>query len=56
MERKKNESLEEELSKLKEGFQNPRKNYEESKQTIIDLKIQLEESKVIEETHDKTLE
>jgi hypothetical protein len=37
--RKKNKSLKEELSKLKEGFQNPGKNSEESKQTIINLRI-----------------
>jgi hypothetical protein len=29
--RKKNKSLEEELNKLKEGFQNPIKNYKEAK-------------------------
>jgi hypothetical protein len=29
--RKKNKSLKEDLIKLKEGFQNPRKNYEETK-------------------------
>jgi hypothetical protein len=40
--RKKNKSLKEELSKLKEGFQNPSKNYEEAKKTIIDINIQLE--------------
>jgi chromosome segregation ATPase len=54
--RKKNKSLKEELSKLKEGFQNPRKNSEEAKQTIIDLRIQLEEAKVIEETLKRQLE
>jgi hypothetical protein len=56
IERKKNKSLKEELSKLKEGFQNPRKNSEEAKKTIIDLRIQLEESKVIEETLKRQLE
>jgi hypothetical protein len=54
--RKKNKSLKEELSKLKEGFQNPNKNYEETKHTIIDLRIQLEEEKVIEETLKRQLE
>jgi len=37
--RKKKWSLKEELGKPKEGFQNPRKNSEEAKQTIIDLRI-----------------
>jgi hypothetical protein len=54
--RKKNKSLKEDLSKLKEGFQNPRKNSEESKQTIIDLRIQLEEDKLIEETLKRQME
>jgi chromosome segregation ATPase len=54
--RKKNKSLKEVLSKLKKGFQNPRKNYEEAKQTIIDLRIHLEESKVIKETLREKLE
>jgi hypothetical protein len=40
--RKKNKYLKEELSKLKKGFQNLRKNSEESKQTIIDIRIHLE--------------
>jgi predicted acetyltransferase len=47
---KKNKSLKEELSKLKEDFQNPSKHFEGAKQAIIDLRIQLVESKVIEET------
>jgi hypothetical protein len=34
--RKKNKSLKEELSKLKEGFQNSSKNFEEAKKNIID--------------------
>jgi hypothetical protein len=54
--RKKKKSLKEELSKLKEGFQNHRKNYEEAKYTIIDLRIQLEIAKVIEETLKRQLE
>jgi hypothetical protein len=41
IERKKNKSLKEELSKLKEGFQNPRKNSKEAKKIIIDVRIQL---------------
>jgi hypothetical protein len=49
-ERKKNKSLKEELIKLKEGSQNPNKNFEEVQQIIINLKVQLEEAKVIEET------
>jgi hypothetical protein len=53
--KKKNNSLKEELSKLKEGFQNPSKNYEEAKQAIIDLKIHLEEAKVIKETLNRQL-
>jgi hypothetical protein len=40
--RKKNKSLKEELSKLKEGFQNPSKDSEEAKKTIIDINIHLE--------------
>jgi len=50
IERKKKKSLKEELSKLNKGFQNPRKNSEEAKKTIIDLRIHLEKAKVIEET------
>jgi len=38
---KTNESLKEEIIKLKEIFQKPSKNFEESKQTIIDIRIQL---------------
>jgi hypothetical protein len=38
------------LIKLKEGFQNPNKNSEEVQQIIINLRFQLEEAKVIEET------
>jgi hypothetical protein len=49
-ERRKNKSLKEELIKLKEGSQNPNKNSEEVQQIIINLKVQLEEAKVIEET------
>jgi hypothetical protein len=44
-ERKKNKSLKEELIKLKEGSQNPNKNFEEVQQIIINLKVQLEEAK-----------
>jgi hypothetical protein len=54
--RKKNNSLKEELSKIKEGFRNPSKNSKEVKHTIIGLRIQLEESKVIEETLKRQLE
>ena len=50
IERKKNMYFKEELSNQKEDFQNPSKNSEEAKHTIIDIRIQLEESKVIEET------
>jgi hypothetical protein len=53
--RKKNKSLKEELSKLNEGFKNPRIFFEEVKKTIIDLRIQLEEAKV-EETLKRKLE
>jgi hypothetical protein len=38
------------LIRLKEGSQNPKNNYEEVQQIIINLKVQLEETKVIEET------
>jgi chromosome segregation ATPase len=54
--RKKNKSLNEELSKFKEGFQNPNKNSKGAKDTIIDLRIQLEEAKVVEETFKRQLE
>jgi hypothetical protein len=54
--RKKNKSLKEELSKMKEGFQNPRKNSEEVKHIIVDLRIQFKEGKVIEETLKRQLE
>ena len=56
IERKKNKSLSEELSKLKEGFQNPSKCSEEAMKTIIDLNIQLEEAKFTEETLRRQLE
>jgi hypothetical protein len=48
--RKKNKFLKEELIKLKEGSQNPNKNFEEVQQImiIINLKVRLEEAKVIE--------
>jgi hypothetical protein len=48
-ERRKNKSL-------KEGSQKPKKNSEEVQQIIINLKVWLEESKVIEETVKKQLE
>jgi hypothetical protein len=54
--RKKNKSFKEELSKLKEGFQNPCKNFEEAEKTIIDIRIRLEEAKLIEETLKRQLE
>jgi hypothetical protein len=53
---RKKKSLKEELSKLKEGFQNPINNSKESKQTNKDLRIQLEGAKVIEETLKRQLE
>jgi hypothetical protein len=49
-ERKKNKFLEKELIKLKEGSQNDTKNSEEVQQIIINIKVQLEEAKVVEET------
>jgi hypothetical protein len=54
-ERKKNKYLKEELIKLKEGSQNY-ENSEEVQQIIINLKVQLEEAKVIEETLKNQLE
>jgi hypothetical protein len=54
--RKKNKSLKEGLSKLKEGFQNLGKKTKEAKKTIIDLRIHLEEAKVVEETLMRQLE
>jgi len=41
---------------LREGFQNPSKNSKEAKKTIIDLKIHLEEAKVIREILKRQLE
>jgi hypothetical protein len=54
-ERKKNKSLKEELIKLKEGSQNP-KNSEEVQQMIMNLKVQVEEARRIEETLKNQLE
>jgi len=55
-ERKKNKSLKEELIKLKEGSQNPKKNYKRVQQMIMNLKVQVEESKRVEETFKNQLE
>jgi hypothetical protein len=49
-ERKKNKSLKEELIKIKEGSQNPNKNSKEVWKMIINLKVQVEEARRIEET------
>jgi hypothetical protein len=49
-ERGENKSLKEELIKLKENYENPNKNYEEVQHVIINLKVQLEEARMIEET------
>jgi hypothetical protein len=53
-ERKKNKSLKEELIKLKEGSQNP--NFEEVQQMNMNLKVQVEEARRIEETLKNRLE
>ena len=54
-ERKKNKELKEELSKMKERIQDSI-NPEETKRVFIDLKVKLEEAKIIEETLRKQLE
>jgi hypothetical protein len=41
---------------LREGFKNPRKHFEEAEKIAIDLRIQLEEAKVIKETLKRQLE
>jgi hypothetical protein len=53
-ERKKYKSLKEELIKLKDGFQNP--NPEEGYQMIMNLKVQVEDTRRIEETLKNQLE
>ena len=53
-ERKKNKQLKEELSKMKESIQDSI-NPEDTKKVFIDLKVKLEESKMIEETLRKQL-
>jgi hypothetical protein len=55
-ERRKNKSLKEELIKIKENYQNPNKFFEEVQRILINLKVQLEESRVIEETRKNQLE
>ena len=54
-ERKKNKQLKEELSKMKESIQDSI-NPEETKKVFIDLKVKLDEAKMIEETLKKQLE
>ena len=54
-ERKKNKKLKEELSKMKENIQDSI-DPEETKKFFIDLKVNLEEAKMIEETLRKQLE
>jgi mannitol-specific phosphotransferase system IIBC component len=54
-ERKKNKHLKEELSKMKESNQDSI-NHEETKKVFIDLKVKLEESKMIGETLRKQVE
>ena len=54
-ERKKNKHLKEELSKIKASFQNSI-NPKETKHVFIDLKVKLEEAKLIEETLIKQLD
>ena len=48
-ERKKNKHLKEELSKMKESIKDSI-NPEETKKVLIDIKVKLEEAKMIEET------
>ena len=48
-ERKKNKKLKEELSKMKKIIQDSI-NLEETKKVFIDIKVKLEEAKMIEET------
>jgi hypothetical protein len=45
-ERKKNKKLKEELSKIKESIQDP----EETKKSFMDIKVKLEEAKMIKQT------
>ena len=54
-ERKKNKQLKKELSKIKEIIQGSI-NPEETKKVFIDIKVKLEEAKIIEETLRKQLE
>jgi hypothetical protein len=44
------------LIKIKEGSQNPKKNYKRVQQMIMNLKVQVEESKRVEETFKNQLE
>ena len=54
-ERKKNKQLKEELNKMKESVQ-ASINPQETKKVFMDLKVELEEAKMIEETSRKQLE
>ena len=53
-ERKKNKQLKEELSKTKENIQGS--NPEETKEVFMDMKVKLEEARMIEETLTEQLE